>query len=93
MQAAIAVIVFGTVCGLSGYLFAWDKGYWAGHKQGHKHGSEGRHLQGWLDATEFYGLSIDDKVCEHPQEDVDPYYRLLDDICRLPEAKIPPEWE
>ena len=93
MQAAIAVIVFGVVCGLSGYLFAWDRAWKQGHYYGVTKGQENHHLRGWLDATKFYGYSIDDTICEHPQEDVDPYYRLLDDICRLPEAKLPPEWE
>ena len=102
MQAAIAVIVFGTVCGLSGYLFAWDKAW----KQGHKHGKREVYKEQW----EAAGKAMDDLICEHPQlypeqlipKPKDPYRRLLDDICRLPERldvlddppqKIPPEWE
>ena len=113
IQTAIVIIVFGAVCGLLGYLFAWDKAW----KQGHKHGKREVYKEQW----EAAGKAMDDILCEHPQEDKpltieslqeameafkkvspDPYRRLLDDICRLPEKpmviddppqKIPPEWE
>ena len=102
IQTAIVIIVFGAVCGLVGYLFAWDKAW----KQGHKHGKREANIK---TATEtlsllegFTNTIIDDNICEHPQPPKDPYRRLLDDICRLPEKpmviddppqKIPPEWE
>ena len=90
MQAAIVVIVFGTVCGLSGYLFAWDKAW----KQGHYHGKREANIKSATETLALIdGLRVDDLVCEHPQPSTDPYRRLLDDICRLPESKIPPEWE
>ena len=92
MQAAIVVIVFGAVCGLCGYLVAWDQGYWKGYAQGKRVAS----VEGPTTDLSLPGLAaaFDDLICEHPQPpNMDGYYQLLRDIAEIPEVKIPPEWE